>query len=57
MIVENTPPPTEMGGSRKQNSGDTFISLDEAVGLVCWLRVTNTKDSMNKREMYCINFY
>lgn len=46
-----------MGPKRKHNSSDTYISLEQAVGPVRFLRVTITKDSKNKRNNYCINFY
>ena len=46
-----------MGPKRKQNSSETCISLAEAMGPVCWLRVTNSKDSKNKRQMFCVNLY
>lgn len=45
------------GPKRKQSSTDKYISLAEEVGPVTWLRVTNSKDSKNKRQTYCVNFY
>ena len=50
-------PDAAMGPKRKQSSIDKYISLAEAVGPVSWLRVTSSKDSKNKRQMYCVNFY
>ena len=35
----------------------TIIELDEAVGSVNWVRVTNTRDAVKKRQKYTINLY
>jgi hypothetical protein len=42
---------------KRRLSNETHIILEQASGPVRWLRVTHSKDSRNKRQMYCINFY
>ena len=43
--------------AKRKAADATIIELDEAIGSVNWLRVTNNRDASKKRQKYTINLY